>query len=165
MYDPQEKREDPRTLWEVTMDIKYAVAAHGLAEAHFVKTNKFLVFLQAFFTSCVVWGAAKQSVELSLAVGILLAFVSAYQQSSKPLAEAAKHSAAREKFSALLAKAVKGNTELEALDSEYATLGAKAPHIPRAIQFAAFNDNLMTNGRPDGMVKEGWSVKLIRVFS
>ena len=147
------------------MDVKYAVAAHGLAEAYYVRINKILVFLQVICTSSVVLAAAKLSAELTAAVGLVLALVSGFQQAAKPLAEAAKHGTAREKFAMLEAKVIKGKMEQGAIDAELATLRAKVPRIPRPLQFAAYNDNLMTNGRPDGLVKEDWSIKLIRRFT
>jgi hypothetical protein len=161
---PTEVREDPRTVWEATMDAKYAVAAHGFAATYYATQNKWIVFLQTLFTSGVVVGAAKQSVWLSASVGALLAIVSAYQQSAKPLAESAKHGLAKQKFSLLVAKIAKSNLELAAIETELATLNATAPEVPKAIQFAAYNDNLRTNGRPDGVLREAFSTRLVRYF-
>lgn len=147
------------------MDVKYAVTAHRLTEAHYVLTNKIIVFLQVLATSGVVAGALKQNAELSIVVGIVLGVVSAWQQASKPLSEAAKHGAAREKFALLLAKINKSGLEVAAIDAELALLYAKAPKMPRAIEFAAYNDNLQTNGRPDGMLKETWTTRFMRVLT
>lgn len=163
MEYPNDVREDPRTQWEASMDAKYAVAAHGLAEHYFSSINRWLVFLQIIFTSGAIAAIAKQSTEWSIVVGVLLALVSAYQQAAKPLAEAAKHGAVKEKFSLLVAE-ISGMT-VEAIDKKLATVGAKAPKIPRAIQFAAYNDNLRTNGRPDGVVKESIPVQFIRLLA
>ncbi|MBV8605603.1 MAG: hypothetical protein JO224_13025 [Pelomonas sp.] len=162
---PQEAREDPRTLWEAAMDAKYAVVAHGLAETYYASKNKLIVFAQVLLTSGMVAGAARHDAEMSFSVGVCLAIVSAYQQASKPLAESAKHGTAREKFSQLVARISKSPLSIEVIDEQLATLGAKAPPIPRAIQFAAYNDNLRTNGRPDGILKEALLTRLVRFMA
>lgn len=144
------------------MDAKYAVAAHALSERYFSQINRGIVFLQVLLTSGAVLAIAKQDTAWSVWTGILLALVSAYQQSSKPLAEAAKHGAARERFAQLVGKAEK--VSLEQLDAKLADIGGKSPYIPTPIRFAAYNDNLLTNGRPDGLVPESLSIKLARVL-
>lgn len=163
MEYPNEVRTDPRTQWEASMDAKYAVAAHGLAEHYFSSINRWLVFFQIIFTSGAIVAIAKQSTEWSVVVGVMLAMVSAYQQAAKPLAEAAKHGAAREKFSLLVAET--NRLTVEGIDAKLATVGAKAPKVPRAIQFAAYNDNLRTNGRPDGVIKESFPIRCIRLLA
>lgn len=145
-------RTDPRTHYEATLDVRYAIHWNTLNERlhrHIDAALKFCVLLLGS-TAFGAYFVARP--ELSALAGLLMAIFTIVDVVAAPGRKACAFSEARRRFIDLNARAPA--LSLEALDLALERLRGECTSAGvRALEPVAYNDNLLASGRPDACMQ------------
>lgn len=137
----------PRTKYEAELDLAYAAALSTIHCRLYRNIARTIGWLTFFSGSTSVVALLNGHSRVTLACGVVVAALSAYDLYFKPGESAADH--ARDKRAFLKLQARVAQLSLEQLDAGLARVRADAAPTLDALERPVFNDNLRSHGRQE----------------
>lgn len=157
-----EGRAYERTVYEAKLDVSYNVLLQQMQEVLFARINRLIAIFSLIAGSAAFAGVLAKLPGLVSVAGVLVAVGTILGATNDLAGRAERHRIQRRRYAELAAA---DPVEIAEIDRKLAAIGVDDLPPWESLEVAAYNSNLMRNGRDDFVMPEGRMVWLVRLLT